>query len=262
MTVTTSNRAIACDREVEQHDVNSGFLNTGRETPEAAPKSSKLSQATTIVQLAGINFLSSAINGVVLVSLPKVSSQLNLPVKLQTWPLSVYGLAVASTILPAGSLADAAGSRVVDLVGCFSSSILMLGGGLVQTGEQLVACRALHGVAVSLHLASSVGLVAQSIPSGRARNVAFSCLGLSQPLGFSVGLVLGGVFVDTLGWRMGYYLFGGLALLLSVVGLWALPHSEVKRTGREVAQRLTKEMDWVGSLLASAFMACLSYFLA
>ncbi|KAH0431237.1 major facilitator superfamily transporter [Colletotrichum camelliae] len=85
-----------------------------------------------------------------------------------------------------------------------------------SSNEQLLAYRALQGVAIFNHLASFVSLVTQSIPSGRAINVAFPCLGPSQLLGFLVGLVLGGVLVDAVGWRVGFfYLTGGLSRLLS-----------------------------------------------
>ncbi|KAI8256948.1 hypothetical protein K4K58_004533 [Colletotrichum sp. SAR11_239] len=259
-TVTTTQLS---HESIDLRDVRNEFpLETERQNQSDGPTVSKARQATTTFQLSGLNFLSSAVNGIILVSLPTLVAELNLPEQLHVWPISVYGLAVGSTILPVGSLADAAGSRIVDLVGCFSMALLLLASGFVKSGGQLVAYRALQGVAMSMHLASSVSLVTQSIPKGRARNVAFSCLGLSQPLGFSVGLVLGGVLVDTVGWRVGFYLTGGLSLLLSFVGLWALPKSRDRRTASEVVHELKRKMDWIGSLLASGFMACLSYFLA
>ncbi|KAI8222669.1 hypothetical protein K4K54_006687 [Colletotrichum sp. SAR 10_86] len=259
-TVTTTQLS---HESIDLRDVRNEFpLETERQNQSDGPTVSKARQATTTFQLSGLNFLSSAVNGIILVSLPTLVAELNLPEQLHVWPISVYGLAVGSTILPVGSLADAAGSRIVDLVGCFSMALLLLASGFVKSGGQLVAYRALQGVAMSMHLASSVSLVTQSIPKGRARNVAFSCLGLSQPLGFSVGLVLGGVLVDTVGWRVGFYLTGGLSLLLSFVGLWALPKSRDRRTASEVVYELKRKMDWIGSLLASGFMVCLSYFLA
>lgn len=64
---------------------------------------------------------------------------------LAFWPASVSGLATASTLRLAGSVADVVGPRWVDLVGCFASGALMIGSGASRKGTELVALRALQG---------------------------------------------------------------------------------------------------------------------
>jgi MFS family permease len=122
--------------------------------------------------------------------------------------------------------------------------------------------RALQGVGYAMHLASSVAIVTNTIPRGRPRNLAFSCLGLSQPLGFSFGLVLGGVLQDLIGWRAAWFIYGGITLGLSAVATWALPKAHYERSFRGTLQNFKNRVDWVGALLASTFMALLSYLLA
>ncbi|TVY62612.1 Drug resistance protein [Fusarium oxysporum f. sp. cubense] len=112
-----------------------------------------------------------------------------------------------------------------------------------------------------MHFSSSVALVADTQPRGQSRNISFACLGLSQLLGFTFGLVVGGVLVDTVGWRSGWYLYGGVTLLLSAVGLWSLPKSEPLGF-RNIFVDLIYRVDWIGALLASVSMASISYFLA
>jgi MFS family permease len=234
-------------------------------SPEPAvppqPQLTTLRKSIITLQLSGTNFLSSLATGLLTVGLPSIAADLGLPAELLLWPASVYGLATGSTLLLAGSVADIIGVRSVDLAGCFALGAFLLGSGFARTGEQLVAFRAVAGVAQSLHLSASVALVAAALPKGRQRNVAFSCLGLSQPLGFSVGLVVGGVLVDTIGWRTGWWLAGGLTLLLALVGLWALPAGTEQRGFKGTLQELKTKVDWVGAALASTFMATLSYFL-
>ncbi|EGU76495.1 hypothetical protein FOXB_12995 [Fusarium oxysporum f. sp. conglutinans Fo5176] len=121
--------------------------------------------------------------------------------------------------------------------------------------------RALQGVAIAMHFSSSVALVADTQPRGQSRNISFACLGLSQLLGFTFGLVVGGVLVDTVGWRSGWCLYGGVTLLLSAVGLWSLPKSEPLGF-RNIFVDLIYRVDWIGALLASVSMASISYFLA
>ena len=68
------------------------------------------------------------------------------------------------------------------------------------------------------------------MPAGKRRNVGFACLRLGQPLGFSIGLVLGGLFQgSSLGWRFGYYLCAGISIVLTVVNFFKL----LKDTQRE-----------------------------
>ncbi|KAI1038103.1 hypothetical protein LB503_012132 [Fusarium chuoi] len=228
----------------------------------STPAASRLQKIAVTFQLSGVNFAASATNGLIVVGLPQMTADLSLPPSLAFWPSSVQGLATASTLLLAGALADVLGARSVDLLGCILSGALMLACGFVRAGEQLVALRALQGVALALHLSSSVALVTKTLARGRGRNFAFACLGLSQPLGFSFGLVLGGVLVETIGWRSGWFLYGGINLVLSAVGFWSLPKSEPLGTLQEVMQSVVTKIDWLGTLLASAFMALLSYFLA
>jgi len=120
--------------------------------------------------------------------------------------------------------------------------------------------RAMQGIAVSLGLPTSVAIVANSVPSGQKRNIGFSCLGFVQPIGFSLGMILEGVIVDTVGWRFSYYLTGSLSLACFVLSLWALPRDVVIKG--TVLDKIRKEVDWVGAIMASTSLGVFSYILA
>ncbi|RHZ49383.1 putative MFS transporter [Aspergillus thermomutatus] len=231
------------------------------ENGRPAPQKSQLQKIVVLSQLFAVTLTASVINGLVIVGLPTITKDLQLPPSLSFWPSSVSSLATASTLLLAGSLADTVGPRWVELVGSFASGALMIGQGVARTGQELVVLRALQGVGLAMHLASSISIVTQLLPPGRGRNVAFSCLGLSQPLGFSLGLVVGGILVDTIGWRSGWYLSGGITLFFAAVGLWALPRGKSTHYS-DLLHNIRTKIDWVGAGLASAFMALLCYLLA
>ncbi|KAF2643056.1 MFS general substrate transporter, partial [Massarina eburnea CBS 473.64] len=218
----------------------------------------------TVLQPSLVSFFASFTNGVVTVGLPVIARSIDLPRSLYLWPASVYGLASGATLLIAGAVADIVGARNVELVGIWLLGAFTLSCGLAQTGIQLVVFRALQGVAVALHLPCSVSLIAAAVPSGKARNVAFASLGLSQPLGFSFGLVFGGIMVDKVGWRSGFYLCGASLLVVAVVAYWGLPKVKVAedRGERSVWGKLRSEIDWVGGILASGGLAILAYVLA
>lgn len=230
----------------------------------AGPRQTKslLQNLAVVLQLSGVNLCSSAVNGLVVVGLPVITADLALPEELALWPTSAASLGTAATLLLAGSFADAFGARAADLVGCFIISLFMVLGAASTTGTQLVAMRAIQGVGIALHFSSSVALVAQTFPRGKGRNLAFACLGLSQPLGFSFGLVIGGVLVDAAGWRTAWYIYAGICSFLSLVGIWALPHNPKDVPFKERLALCRTQVDWVGALLASAFMALLCYLLA
>ncbi|RSM07392.1 hypothetical protein CEP52_005201 [Fusarium oligoseptatum] len=215
-------------------------LESGSDTQ--LPSTDSVSACSDIEQLSGVNFASSAANGLIVVGLPRMTQDLDLPQSLAFWPSSVPGLATASTLLIAGAVADVLGPRSVDLLGCIANGALMLACAFIQKGEELVVLRALQD------------------PTSRSGTqfLLFACLGLSQPLGFSFGLVIGGILVDTIGWRSGWYLYGGITLVLSAVGFWSLPKSAPLGTLQDIVHSLKTKVDWVGALLASAFMALIS----
>lgn len=180
--------------------------------------------------------------------------------KLLTLPETI-SLTSGSCLLLSGSIADVVGNRVINIVGCLLVGCFILTCGFARTGIELIIFRALQGIAVSLCFPTSVSIVANMLTSGRKRNLAFSCLGFVQPIGFSLGLVLGGVLLDTVGWRVGWYACGGITLALFLVSLWALPKDNRDVDGA-VMSRLRKEIDWLGAVMSLAFLGLLSYVLA
>jgi MFS family permease len=221
-----------------------------------------------VFQLCTINFLASFTNGIITVGLPTIAGSIALPRSLYLWPSSVYGLTSGATLLLAGSIADLIGARTVDIGGCVVLSVFTLACGVANTGIQLVIFRAFQGIGMSMHLPASVSLVAAAVPQGKSRNVSFGCLGLSQPLGFSAGLVISGIMIEKAGWRSGFYLSGAALVMATVACFWSLPHipqqpaaaQQVGRTSQ--LARLWSEIDWIGGVIASAGLAILSYVLA
>jgi MFS family permease len=219
--------------------------------------------AGTILQLASVNLLSSYANGVLTVGLPTIARDLDLARELYLWPLSVFGLTCGSALLLAGSITDVVGARRVELVGISMLGIFMLACGLADTGIQLTFFRAFQGVAMAVHLPAAVSIVTSSVPKGRARNMAFAALGFARDIGFSVGLVLSGVLIQSRGWRLNFYLAGGAMLILSAVAIWGLPtEKKLVRAPSGVMKELYQSVDWVGAIIISGGLALLAYALA
>jgi MFS family permease len=226
------------------------------------PVLSKTRAAIVIAQLSGLSLFSSFCGGVVVVGLPTIAIALDLQEGLLLWPTSVFYLTAGSCLLMAGSIADVAGPKHMNLVGSCLGAASALACGLARTGDQLIAFRALQGVTNAIIVPSSISIISMSMEDGRPRNLGFACLGVAAPTGFSLGLVLGGVFVDSTGWRTPFYLAGAASFVLFLSGIWALPRDAQPQSRQSIWKRLASEVDWVGAILASTGLAMLSYVLA
>lgn len=232
----------------------------------SAPKqqTSNLQTFLTIFTPSFVGFIASFTNGVITIGLPEIARSLSLDRSLYLWPSSVYGLTSGACLLIAGSIADLVGARPVELLGITLIGVFTLACGFAATGEQLVVFRALQGVALAMHLPASVALISGAVPSGRARNLGFACLGFSQPLGFAVGLVISGILVEKAGWRSGFYLSGGALLITAIAAVWSLPKlkSGAQYGLLALAKKVGKEVDWIGGMISSGGLAILAYVLA
>ncbi|KAL5046154.1 hypothetical protein BDW71DRAFT_207822 [Aspergillus fruticulosus] len=220
---------------------------------------SRAQAITAVIALSGVSFLNTTGSGILTVALPAISTSLSLSANLVLWPAAVYALAAGCTLLTFGSLADVVGDRRVWLTGSIFFAAFTLACGLAQTGTQLIVFRTLLGIAVAMCLPCAVSLMTRTFPPGRARNLGFATMGVGQPLGYSVGLILGGIFADSIGWRYGYYISAIINVLLCVLAFWSLP-DEVPKT--ESWMKGLKGIDWVGALMIAVSLALLSFVLA
>lgn len=99
------------------------------------------------------------------------------------------------------------------------------------------------------------------MPLPAARNVTWGSpvWGSGSRFGFSLGLVLGGVFVDTIGWRAGWYMSAGAIMLCVLVGVWTIPADSLMQAPS--LERLKADVDWIGAVVATACLALLAYVL-
>ena len=225
------------------------------------PPITRARSALLVGTVTGISFLNTLGSGLLTVGLPRIATDLHLQENLLLWPASIFALTAACTLLASGAIADVVGSRPVFLAGCAFLTAFTLGCSLSQSGLQLIVFRALQGIAFSLSMPTAVSLITNNIPTGRRRNMAFAFLGGGYPIGYALGLVLGGVLVDSIGWRYGYYLSCLINGLILVAAFFSIPHpAQLEGTSRH--QRLMRDIDWVGVLIATSCIAMLSYVFA
>ena len=178
--------------------------------------------------LKTLSSLCIIITGLLTTALPAIAKDVNLHENLLLWPASVYALAAGCTLLIFGAVADVVGSKRLWLVGASLYIAFTVACGLCRTGIQLILFRTMLGIAISMCYPTAVSITTRSFIRGKKRNVCFACMGMGQPLGYAVGLLFGGVFADTIGWRWGYHLSAMINAAILVGAIWGLPSEESK----------------------------------
>ena len=176
-------------------------------------------------------------------------------------PASVYALTCGCTLLLSGSLADLFGCRIMYLTGACLLIAFTMGCGLAKTGIQLIMFRAFSGIALSFCLPSATSMITKAFPVGRSRNIAFACYGAAQPLGFSLGLVLAGALLQSIGWRACYYIVTAVTFIPFLAAIWLLPRDDTRREPMTL-RNIAYSVDWIGAAMASTSLGLFSYVLA
>ncbi|KAJ1025852.1 hypothetical protein NDA16_002478 [Ustilago loliicola] len=214
----------------------------------------KLSAVTRIVlsltAISGVTILTSFLSGALTVALPSIAKSVNLSQELLSWPLSIFSLVSGALLLIAGAMADAFGRRRVFLLGivCFAAACITTS--FMNTGEGLIGCCAGLGLAAAMLIPAGVGILGSSIPEGPIKNRSFALIGAAQPVGFILGLVLGGLLATR--WRIIFWILGAFAIACGLCAYVSLPNEgeELIRTANN--SRATSVVDLTANVAAIA----------
>lgn len=179
------------------------------------------------------------------VALPSIQRELNAPVSGLQWTIDAYGLVIACLLVFSGSLADRFGRRRVFQTGLaiFSAGSLLCG--LAPSLTALVVFRACQGVGGSMLNPVAMAIVATTFPEPAARARAVGVWGAVGGLSMASGPVLGGLLVDSLGWRSIFWLNVPIgAVVIFLTGKF-VPESKAVRG---------KPFDPLGQLLVCTFL--------
>jgi EmrB/QacA subfamily drug resistance transporter len=168
------------------------------------------------VTLASFSALLASLDSSVNIAFPAITAAFTLDVTLIQWVVVSYVLTYASLLLGCGRLADLWGHGRVLTWGLAGSTLAFLSCGLAPTFAWLLAARTLQGVGVALVFAAAPALVTLAVPA-ETRGRALGIFHMSAAAGFALGPLLGGVLVDSFGWRSVYLFRAPPALLLTLL---------------------------------------------
>ncbi|KAL2883977.1 hypothetical protein SGCOL_000615 [Colletotrichum sp. CLE4] len=195
-------------------------------------------------------------SGILIAALPRIAQDVGLDESLILWPAAVYNLAAGCLLLIFGADADVVGAKLMWLTGSYLCVVFTVAVGLSRTGIQIILFRTAVGVSISACLPTAMAFITKTFPKGGWRNVAFSMNGIGFPLGYALGLVLGGIFTDTIGWRWAYYMMAIINFALSTAAVWSLP-SIHQPSEKKWTRRLAEDIDWIGAVIMSAALVAL-----
>jgi EmrB/QacA subfamily drug resistance transporter len=175
------------------------------------------------------------------VALPDVGADLGAELRVLQWVISGYSLALASTLLTAGTLADLVGRRRMFLGGLAGFAAASAICAAAPTALALIAGRAAQGLAGAVLLSSSLALLAQDF-SGVARAGAIGVWGATVAAAFAIGPLEGGLLTEALGWRAIFVVDVAIALACLPVSVRRLRESRDPDAG---------QVDWWGTVTLS-----------
>jgi EmrB/QacA subfamily drug resistance transporter len=142
---------------------------------------------------------------VVNVALPDLGTDLGLSRTAFTWTVSAYGLVFGGLLLLGGRLADIFGARPVMLTGVVIFTLASLITGLAQTQTVLLGGRVGQGVGAALLSPAALATIT-SIFHGEERNKALSVWASLGGVGFTAGVLIGGILTAGPGWRWVFFI--------------------------------------------------------
>ncbi len=187
---------------------------------------------------------------IVNVALPAIHRDLHASLSGLQWVVDAYTLPLASLLMLGGSTADRLGRKRVFRIGLLT---FVLGSALCAVAPSLsvlIAARAFQAVGGAMLNPVALSIVRNVFTDPRERAQAVGVWGAMVGLAIGLGPVLGGVFVDTIGWRYVFLVNVPIGLLA-----WLLTTLYVPRSRAEHARRV----DPIGQVLVIVGLATLTY---
>ena len=147
------------------------------------------------------------------------------------WVITGYAVTFAALLAAAGRLSDAIGRRRVFLLGVALFTLASLASAAAPSLGLLIAARFVQGAGAALSLPSGLGIVLGATPPDQ-RAAAIGVWGAAAGAAAAVGPTVGGLLVDTVGWRSVFLINVPIGIAIVVAGRRLVPAVAGERQGR------------------------------
>jgi MFS family permease len=157
------------------------------------------------VALAGLSavFLFEMLdNSILNVALPTIGRELHTSTTGLTWVTGAYAVVFGGSMLPFGAIADRVGRRRIMLIGLALLAVASLGTAFVATEGELIAVRAVMGVAAAMTTPGSIALAFRLFDEDGLRVRAMSLISTLGIIGLAIGPTAGGLVLAIAPWQV------------------------------------------------------------
>jgi EmrB/QacA subfamily drug resistance transporter len=187
---------------------------------------------------------------IVNVALPAIGRNLHASVAGLQWTIDGYTLVLASLLMLSGATADRIGRLRVFQVGL---AVFTVGSGLCSLAPGLgwlIAFRGVQAIGGSMLNPVAMSIITNTFTDRAERARALGVWGGTFALSMALGPVLGGLLVDTVGWRGVFWVNIPVGIAAIVLAARFVPESRAPRARRP---------DPVGQALLIAMLGSLTY---
>jgi len=186
------------------------------------PTDTRASLVQSSVVIACLSALLGSLDSAINIGFPAITAAFSVETTAIQWVIVGYVLTHASLLLGCGAFADRWGHKRLLLIGLVVSALAFTACGLAPQFSWLVAGRILQGAGAAMIFASAPALVTLAV-SAESRGRALGIYQMCNAVGYAVGPLLGGILIDSLGWRATFLFRVAPALLLAAFAANRLP---------------------------------------
>jgi MFS transporter, DHA2 family, multidrug resistance protein len=165
-------------------------------------------------------------------AIPRITEDLKPSSAQLLWIIDIYGFLVAGSLLTMGTLGDRIGRRRLLLIGAAAFGVASVLAAFSTSAEQLIASRALLGIAGATVAPSTLSLIRNMFLDDRQRTSAIAIWITAYSVGGAIGPVVGGLVLQFFWWGAVFLLAVPVMVLVLVLGPILLPEYRDPEAGR------------------------------